>query len=177
MLLGTKITLAVGLGIVTTATAAIVLERNAVREQGVEMARQSMRNAVIQAEEVRRQVSAAHEAGAYDKQRLLQQAEQQIAAGAEGVMLATSATEQLDTVTQLAMDLGTVFAEIDEASQRQTAGVTQSAGSVGQISDVTQQTAAGAEQSAAAAHELQKQGQLLQQAAGDLSSMIERRAA
>jgi methyl-accepting chemotaxis protein len=53
--------------------------------------------------------------------------------------------------------MGEVMAEIAAASEKQSQGVVQIDSAVGQLNQVTQQTAAGAEQSASVAEELASQ--------------------
>jgi methyl-accepting chemotaxis protein len=71
MKLGTKIAAAAAGGILLTAVVGLLVQRNVIRSQGVAAAHQAMRNAVVEAENVRESISALNRSGAFDHARLL----------------------------------------------------------------------------------------------------------
>jgi methyl-accepting chemotaxis protein len=68
--LGQRATLGVSLTILTAVVVALLVQRSALRRQGIEGAIANMRSAVVEAESVRESVSALQRRGAFDQTRL-----------------------------------------------------------------------------------------------------------
>ncbi|UYA62448.1 Methyl-accepting chemotaxis sensor/transducer protein [Pectobacterium sp. F1-1] len=81
----------------------------------------------------------------------------------EGMMLVDSAEATMNTLTSHVSDVNAIIAEISQASQEQSDGISQINIAVGQIDTTTQQNAALVEESAAAAVSLQSQANVLTQ--------------
>ncbi len=81
----------------------------------------------------------------------------------DGMNLVDSADETLGRLTNHVQDVNAIIAEISQASQEQSDGVSQINVAVGQIDTTTQQNAALVEESAAAAMSLQSQASALTQ--------------
>ena len=79
----------------------------------------------------------------------------------DGMNLVDSADETLGRLTNHVQDVNAIIAEISQASQEQSDGVSQINVAVGQIDTTTQQNAALVEESAAAAMSLQSQASAL----------------
>ncbi|MGL9721914.1 methyl-accepting chemotaxis protein [Symbiopectobacterium sp.] len=79
----------------------------------------------------------------------------------DGMNLVDSADETLGRLTNHVQDVNAIIAEISQASQEQSDGVSQINVAVGQIDTMTQQNAALVEESAAAAMSLQSQASAL----------------
>jgi methyl-accepting chemotaxis protein len=71
MKLGTKILGAAWIALITTAGTGILLQRNALHKQGAEMTVNTMRAAVVEAENVRDSMSAINGADVFDQKKLL----------------------------------------------------------------------------------------------------------
>jgi len=71
MKLGTKIIVAALGAVVASVVVGLVVQRHIIREQGIELTRNTMRAAVIEAENVRESVSALNQQHAFDRQALL----------------------------------------------------------------------------------------------------------
>ncbi|MBS4429720.1 HAMP domain-containing protein [Pectobacterium punjabense] len=81
----------------------------------------------------------------------------------EGMQLVDSAEATMNTLTGHVSDVNAIIAEISQASQEQSDGISQINIAVGQIDTTTQQNAALVEESAAAALSLQSQATTLTQ--------------
>ena len=74
MKLGTKILSATATAIVLTTLAGLIVQRTVIRKQGIEQARDLMRTAVLEAENVREQTSSLASKGAFAIEKLLEEA-------------------------------------------------------------------------------------------------------
>ena len=71
MKLGNKIIAAAVAAVVLTAGVGLVIQKNAIERQGLELTRDTMRTTIIAAENVRESISALGERGAFDRPKLL----------------------------------------------------------------------------------------------------------
>ncbi len=71
--IGTKILVAAVGAVAITAVVGIVIQRSVIREQGIELTRNTMRGAVIEAENVRSAMSELNTRGAFDTEKLLKE--------------------------------------------------------------------------------------------------------
>jgi methyl-accepting chemotaxis protein len=71
MKLGTKIILAAAASITAVAAAALLVQRSVIRNQGIELTRNTMRTAILEAENVRESISALAKGGAFDQAKLV----------------------------------------------------------------------------------------------------------
>ncbi len=71
MKLGTKIVLASTVAILLTVASALFVQRSIIQKQGVDMTLETMRAAVVEAENVRESISKLGEGGAFDRAKLL----------------------------------------------------------------------------------------------------------
>ncbi len=69
--LGTKILAAAVAAVVVTAGVSLMIQRSVIREQGIGMTKQAMRNAVLEAESVRNTIGDLNAGGAFDRKALL----------------------------------------------------------------------------------------------------------
>ena len=73
MKLGTKITLAAVAGIIISVAVGLLVQRNTIRKQGIELTRNAMRAAVLEAENVRESIARLNRGNAFDTERLLKE--------------------------------------------------------------------------------------------------------
>ncbi|MCX6595605.1 MAG: methyl-accepting chemotaxis protein [Acidobacteria bacterium] len=73
MTLGTKIVVGALAAVVVTAVAGIVVQRTVIREQGIQMTRNTMRTAILEAENVRESISGLRQANVFNQERMLEE--------------------------------------------------------------------------------------------------------
>jgi len=73
MKLGNKIVSIVLVSIVVSVTASLVVQHQVIRDQGIELTRETMRAAIVEAENVRGTISAMSSAGAFDMPKLMEE--------------------------------------------------------------------------------------------------------
>ncbi|MEM7807419.1 MAG: methyl-accepting chemotaxis protein [Planctomycetota bacterium] len=73
MKLGTKILIAAVGAVIVTAVVGIFVQRSVIREQGISMTKQAMRNAVLEAESVRNTIGDLNAGGAFDQEKLMEE--------------------------------------------------------------------------------------------------------
>jgi len=73
MKLGTKITVAAVVGILLSVGVGLLVQRSVIRKQGVELTRNTMRAAVLEAENVRESIAKLNLKSAFDTERLLKE--------------------------------------------------------------------------------------------------------
>ena len=71
MKLGSKIILAALGAVIVSVVVALIIQRKVIRDQGISMTRDTMRVAILQAENTRESISALNRAGAFDRDALL----------------------------------------------------------------------------------------------------------
>jgi methyl-accepting chemotaxis protein len=71
--LGTKIVAGVVVALTLTAGVSLLVQRTVIREQGVAMTKQAMRNAVLEAESVRNTIGDLNAGGAFDTPKLMEE--------------------------------------------------------------------------------------------------------
>jgi tetrahydromethanopterin S-methyltransferase subunit D len=91
---------------------------------------------------------------------------------AQGVELTGKVSAALDTIVGKARQMDELAAEVANASNEQSQGITQVNAAVGQMDKVTQTTAANAEECASAAEELNSQAQAMQTVARELRQLV-----
>ncbi|CAM2829404.1 methyl-accepting chemotaxis protein [Rariglobus hedericola] len=90
----------------------------------------------------------------------------------QGVSLADAVSQALGDILEKARGMDSVIAEIAQASNEQSQGISQINISITQMDQVTQSNAGNAEETAAAAEELNAQSLTLREAVGDLRRLI-----
>jgi len=105
MKIGTKIVFAGMFAVVLAAGVGLAIQRVVIRNQGIELTRDAMRNAVIEAENVRQSVSALGTAGTFDQAKLLKELQ--------------SATDIRATAMYKTIPVVAAWTAIDEVAKKQ----------------------------------------------------------
>ena len=71
--LGTKIVTGALAAVVVTAVAGIAVQRSVIREQGIQLTRNTMRTAIVEAENVRESISGLRQANVFNQERMLEE--------------------------------------------------------------------------------------------------------
>jgi methyl-accepting chemotaxis protein len=95
-----------------------------------------------------------------------------IANTARGVQISATVTQALVEIVDKARQLDDLAAEVATASREQTQGISQINAAVGQMDQVTQNSAASAEESAAAAEQLNAQAIMMKHTVGTLVELV-----
>jgi methyl-accepting chemotaxis protein len=95
-----------------------------------------------------------------------------LAKSEEGAATSTEVAGMLTRIVEQVRHMDTLVAEIAQASNEQSSGITQINSAMTEMDKVTQSNAAGAEESASAAHELSAQSNELRDLVGQLTCLV-----